>query len=366
MTGAWKLRERCTHLAPHRLTRDVRPGRRRAVQWAASSQTAKSGGRHPSAVAVWPGPRSPATMAHAQTAGIRQCRSGGPLRAGLRRHGGVCRRAGVRSRDIPTAFGSTHVLEAGAADKPPLLLLHAMSFSAASWVRNLAGLSEHRHVVAVDTIGDVNLSRSERAVRGVDDYIRWLTEVLGALGVERTAVAGNSYGGWLAAHFARLRPERVSHLVLISPALVFVKFRLAFYRQAMRAPIIRSPAKAESFARWFVTDTALQNSSARLWVDQMGQGLPFFRGLLGFPRPRGPFTDAELGSSLRPCCRSKAKGSRFTTRRPPSLGPRAGCRRSRRHSCRVRLILLVSEQPRAGQRTHPQSSQAGRAAVRVA
>jgi hypothetical protein len=43
--------------------------------------------------------------------------------------------------------------------------------------------------------------------------------------VKRTAIAGSSSGGWLAAKVAVLRPELVSGLILISPALVFTKYR---------------------------------------------------------------------------------------------------------------------------------------------
>ena len=206
----------------------------------------------------------------------------------------------VRTRQVPTSLGSTHVVEAGAEDKPPLVLLHAMSFSASLWVRNLAALSAHHRVVAIDTIGDVNLSRSERRPHGRDDFMGWLAEVLQAMQIGRTAIAGNSYGGWIAAHFARERPELVSHLVLISPAVVLVKFRPAFYAQTMRVPFARTPARAERFARFFVGDVTLQNASAKLWLDQVSVGMPFFRGLLRFPPPRGPFTDAELAAITAP------------------------------------------------------------------
>ena len=67
----------------------------------------------------------------------------------------------VDVHDVPTAFGSTHVVEAGSRSDPPLVLLHTMSFSSTVWVRNLAALSQQRRVLAIDTIGDVNLSRSE-------------------------------------------------------------------------------------------------------------------------------------------------------------------------------------------------------------
>jgi pimeloyl-ACP methyl ester carboxylesterase len=206
----------------------------------------------------------------------------------------------LKVHDVPTAFGSTHVVEAGDDGNPPLVLLHTMSFSSTVWVRNLAALSGQRRVLAVDTIGDVNLSRSERTVGGRDDYVEWFAELLAAFGISRTAIAGNSYGGWLAANFARLRPELVSRVVMISPPLVFTKYRTAFYAHLLRIPFVRSESSAERFARWFVTDATFDDQAARLWLDQFSVGMPFFRGMGGFPRPRGPFTDDDLRSIAAP------------------------------------------------------------------
>jgi pimeloyl-ACP methyl ester carboxylesterase len=197
----------------------------------------------------------------------------------------------IRVHDIRTTFGSTHVIEAGEEDKPPLVLLHAMCFSSTAWVRNLAALSRERRVLAIDTIG----------VRGRDDYARWFAEVLQSLQVTRTAIAGNSYGGWLAANFAMVRPDLVSHLVLVSPPLVFVKYRPSFYAILLQALLARSPARAENFARrFFLSDQTFDDAAARLWLDQFKVGIPFFRGMSTFPRPRGPFTDEELRSITAP------------------------------------------------------------------
>src|SRR4051794_16357482 len=83
----------------------------------------------------------------------------------------------VVHHDVPTGFGTTHVVESGDGALPPMVLLHSMSFSSTVWVRNLAAFSRHHRVLAVDTIGDVNLSRSSRRVTGRDDYAEWLTAV---------------------------------------------------------------------------------------------------------------------------------------------------------------------------------------------
>jgi pimeloyl-ACP methyl ester carboxylesterase len=235
--------------------------------------------------------------------------------------------------DVPTAFGSTHVVEAGSRGDPPLVLLHTMSFSSTVWARNLAALSEQRRVLAFDTIGDVNLSRSEVRVGGRDDYMDWFVEVLAAFGIGRTAIAGNSYGGWLAANFALLRPELVSRVIMISPPLVFTKYRAAFYAHLLRLPFVRSESAAKRFARWFVTSGTFDDHAARLWLDQFSVGMPFFRGMNGFPRPRGPFTGDELRSLAAPVLLIEGEDE-------PMHDPRASIERATRFLPSVTTSLM--------------------------
>jgi pimeloyl-ACP methyl ester carboxylesterase len=195
--------------------------------------------------------------------------------------------------DVPTGFGTTHVVEGGDRGLPPLVLLHSMSFSSTVWVRNLAEFSRHHRVLAIDTIGDINLSRSSQKVAGRDDYVEWFTALLAHFEVARTPIVGNSYGGWLGANVALLRPNLVSSLALISPSLVFTKYKAAFWMHLFSAAFVRSEKSAERFARWFVSDPTFNDPAARSWLEQFSVGMPFFAGMNGFPRPVA-FTDGEL------------------------------------------------------------------------
>ena len=156
-----------------------------------------------------------------------------------------------------------HVLEVGETGSPPLVLLHSMSFSSTVWVRNLAAFSRVRRVLAIDTIGDLNLSRSRHQVGGRDDYVEWFTDVLAHFEVATAAIVGNSYGGWLGANFAVLRPELVSRLVLITPPLVFTKYKSGFWIHALGAPFVRSEKAATRSTKWFVSDPTFDDPAAR-------------------------------------------------------------------------------------------------------
>ena len=49
------------------------------------------------------------------------------------------------------------------------------------------------------------------------DYVAWLTATLDGLHLGRVSLAGESFGGWIARNYAAAVPDRVDHLVLLSP-----------------------------------------------------------------------------------------------------------------------------------------------------
>ena len=123
--------------------------------------------------------------------------------------------------DLPTRLGPAHVIACGPKDAPPLLLLPSFAASAAVWRLNAEGLSRHFRVYALDVLGQGGKSVATRKLRNRSDYAGWITDVLDALGVARTSIVGNSFGGFMAMSQAALTPERVDRVVLISPVGVF-------------------------------------------------------------------------------------------------------------------------------------------------
>ncbi len=118
---------------------------------------------------------------------------------------------------VPTGEGETFVLACGAQDAPPLVLLHGSHANAIAWIADAPLWSQHFRVLAVDMIGQPGLSAESRPLWHSGRYVRWLDEVLNALGIERVAMVGESLGGWLAADYASRYPHRVSHLALLVP-----------------------------------------------------------------------------------------------------------------------------------------------------
>jgi pimeloyl-ACP methyl ester carboxylesterase len=123
-----------------------------------------------------------------------------------------------RELTVPTSFGDTHVIASGSKDAPPVVLLHALFATATSWYRNVEALSQSYRVYAVDVIGEGNRSCPVKPITSLDDFLNWFTELIDSLGIVTLYLAGNSYGGFIAAYCAMKLPDRIRKLVLIGPA----------------------------------------------------------------------------------------------------------------------------------------------------
>lgn len=121
-------------------------------------------------------------------------------------------------RYVDTSFGTTFLMEAGTAKDPAVILLHGSCSNSAAWLADMPALAEHFHVFAVDIVGEPGNSEENRLDVDSDGYLRWLAEVLDELGIKRSALTGNSMGGWLALGFAAAYPERADALVLLAPS----------------------------------------------------------------------------------------------------------------------------------------------------
>jgi pimeloyl-ACP methyl ester carboxylesterase len=203
------------------------------------------------------------------------------------------------SMDIPSRFGSTHLVVCGPKDAPPLVLLHGYLVSLTMWAYNVADLSHNYRVYALDVMGQPSKSTPEQAIGSRADHVEWLTATLDALRIERAYLAGMSYGGWLALNYAITTPEQVQKLVLLSPDGPFVPNSQELMLRSMPMSFFPKRFLVESFMHWCMFKENLQRPDIRLldtcMVDQMWLGLKHFR-----MQPETlkvapvPFTDDEL------------------------------------------------------------------------
>jgi pimeloyl-ACP methyl ester carboxylesterase len=80
----------------------------------------------------------------------------------------------------------------------------------------LNALARDARVISYSLCGDIGSGMKMDAALGFDSYIAQIDRVLDRVGAARAAICGVSYGGVIAVHYAALRPERVSHLILAS------------------------------------------------------------------------------------------------------------------------------------------------------
>lgn len=115
-----------------------------------------------------------------------------------------------------------YVETAGDRSAPAVLYLHggpgagSYDFSITQGAR----LAERLHVVMMDQRG---VLRSDAIADGesctLNDLVEDTEALRQALGIERWAVIGHSFGGFLGLHYALAYPRSVSHLILENPSL---------------------------------------------------------------------------------------------------------------------------------------------------
>ncbi|UPV75430.1 alpha/beta hydrolase [Halorussus limi] len=119
-----------------------------------------------------------------------------------------------RYADLPDPAGRVHYLTAG--EGPPLLLLHGLSTNGATWVPMFDALTDHFTVYAPDRPGRGLSTAVDYRETGFREFaVEYVADFLDAVGVEETAVMGNSLGGFQSLALAVDRPERVERLCLV-------------------------------------------------------------------------------------------------------------------------------------------------------
>ena len=97
----------------------------------------------------------------------------------------------------------------------PLVLLHGFPLDHHLW-DDLAPFLEDKFDLILPDLRGFGESTTMDVPYSMDDYASDIAGLLDQLGIQKAAIAGHSMGGYVALAFARLHPERVSGLALIS------------------------------------------------------------------------------------------------------------------------------------------------------
>jgi pimeloyl-ACP methyl ester carboxylesterase len=130
----------------------------------------------------------------------------------------------LRFKTLRTRGGRVSVLSAGVGPDV-VLCLHGLGGTKASFLPTVAALADRYRVVAMDLPG---FGESDKPIGAAYDsawFARAAFDTLDALSVETAHVVGNSMGGRVAIETGLIDRTRVRSLVLLSPALAWLRER---------------------------------------------------------------------------------------------------------------------------------------------
>ena len=113
-------------------------------------------------------------------------------------------------------------LEAGRGD--PVLLLHGLGATKASFLPTVFALADRHRVIAPDLLGHGDTAKPY-ARYDAATFATFALDLMDALGIERAHLIGNSMGGRISLEVALRAPDRVRSLTLLCPAVAFIKRR---------------------------------------------------------------------------------------------------------------------------------------------
>jgi pimeloyl-ACP methyl ester carboxylesterase len=133
---------------------------------------------------------------------------------------------------VPTRnAGRVSILSAGGG--ATVLCIHGLGGTKASFLPTVAALADSYRVVALDLPGSGESDKPIGAPYDAAWFARAVFETMDALDIERAHLVGNSMGGRVAIEAGLTQHERIGGLVLLSPALAWLRGR-------RWAPVVRA------------------------------------------------------------------------------------------------------------------------------
>jgi 2-hydroxymuconate-semialdehyde hydrolase len=118
--------------------------------------------------------------------------------------------------NVKAAGLATNYIEAGSGE--PVVLIHGSGPGVTAWANwrlVLPALADRFHAIAPDIAGFGYTDRKPGTTYDMDFWVSHAIGVLNALGIEKTHIIGNSFGGALTLALAARHPDRVRRMVLM-------------------------------------------------------------------------------------------------------------------------------------------------------
>ena len=136
---------------------------------------------------------------------------------------GATEESALRFRAVETKIGALSTMQAG--EGPPVVCLHGLGATKASFLPTVAALAPHHRVIAIDLPGFGDSVKPVRAPYDARFFARSVVALLDALDLDEAALVGNSMGGRVALEVGLSHPDRVTRLALLAPSLAWLRDR---------------------------------------------------------------------------------------------------------------------------------------------
>jgi pyruvate dehydrogenase E2 component (dihydrolipoamide acetyltransferase) len=206
-------------------------------------------------------------------------------------------------REIEIGGRRLRVLDLGAGEDAPIVLVHGFGADLNAWMFNQPALAANgRRVVALDLPGHGN-SIKQVGSGDAEAFSSVVSDALAALGIDRFHLVGHSMGGAVALVLAGKMPARIASLTLLAPAGFgpeingafidgFVKVQRRREAQELLAELVHDPslisrAMVEETLRYKRLDgvPAALDTIARAWFPDGRQVLDLRPTLASLARP---------------------------------------------------------------------------------
>jgi pimeloyl-ACP methyl ester carboxylesterase len=129
----------------------------------------------------------------------------------------------LRFVSVPTSAGRISAMTAGEGE--PVICIHGLGGTKASFMPTLAALAPSYRVIAIDLPGFGDSDKPLGARYDSAYFADATLALLDQLGLDSARLIGNSMGGRVAIEVGLRKPERVDQLVLLSPAVAWLRDR---------------------------------------------------------------------------------------------------------------------------------------------
>jgi pimeloyl-ACP methyl ester carboxylesterase len=146
---------------------------------------------------------------------------------------GITEEGRLRFDSVKTRAGRISTVSAGSGT--PVVCLHGLGGTKASFMTTLAALADRHRVIAMDLPGFGDSDKPLMAAYDAAYFADALVALMDELGIERAHLIGNSMGGRVAIEAGLLYPVRTARLALLSPALAWLRDRR--WRWLLSAPL---------------------------------------------------------------------------------------------------------------------------------